>query len=178
MPIGYIIKTERVSAVEARYHRAMSIVTLILILYFVALAVLSSLKTTEINWRLAVMLRVFFPSWKFFEDYAEIPKLFFRASETDQWRIIEEPADRTALQLIFNPKGNQSLALGSLVQQLLFDLEKTKKVPDFEKTVSFELVRELVRRRLGPGARSYQFKLATVVNGQQDDILVSARFKT
>lgn len=155
----------------------MSTVIVVLVLYFLALAILSSLQPAEVSWRVAVLLRAFFPSWKFFEDYADIPKLFFRVRESDPWKMLEEPRARTRLGLLINPGGNQALALGSLVQQLLFDLQKTKDVPEFEKTVSFDLVRELVRRRVGPGVSSYQFKVANVINGHHDDILISPRYR-
>lgn len=155
----------------------MQTVIIVLVFYFVAIAALSSLKATEINWRIAIMIRAFFPSWKFFEDYADIPKVFFRTQDTDEWRIVEEPLHRSLFKLVFNPKGNQALAFGSLVQQLLFDLNKTKDVPEFEKTTSYALIQELVRRRLGPNTVTFQFKVANIINGKHDDILISPRFK-
>lgn len=98
------------------------------------------------------LLRVMFPSWKFFEEVAAVPVLFYRLetepNKFNQWQEIPQRPKRRALSLLFNPELNYYLACQSLFQQLesdIGDLQLESQVEQLFESVSYQLVLNLVK---------------------------------
>lgn len=121
------------------------------------------------------LFRAYIPNWRFFEDVGPMPVLLCRVGDGPWQPCLPQPK-RTLTQLVFNPGGNYLLACGNLLQHLTADLETAdESKPDlFEATVSYQLVKRLVRHelerqgRLKPKDR-YQFKICALVQGASDD---------
>jgi hypothetical protein len=153
---------------------------LALLIYFLALSAFTLLKRRTVPGKTLYLLRALFPSWRFFEDFDGESALFLRQScstgNFSEWQRCLPRAERRAHHLLFNPKTNYILAVGSLVQQLLAeisDLDCTN-AQSIEKLVSYQMVRNLVESELAksqsvPRASQYQFK----VSGSGEDWLVS-----
>lgn len=126
-----------------------------------------------------LLLRSLFPSWRFFESIGPALALSYRSAigggELGPWQEALPPVPRTALSLVFNPRGNLRLASQSLVERLLDDLESLtpEQAPH---SVSYQLVQSLICGKLGalPGAeeRRYQFRL-TLPEGAEECVFVS-----
>lgn len=166
------------------------------IAYGVILVLLASLRSIPVTNPLVQLLRVFFPSWKFFDDSGDIPHLWVRtatgtatASTTDtkdteivfcEWQpCIPSPA-RTWTTPFWNPKGNLRLAYDSLLMQLLMDV--TDHSEQLSQTVSYRLTERLAAQHVAtlPHASAvtrYQFKLtvtpASAILEPEQDILLS-----
>jgi hypothetical protein len=158
----------------------------LLLAYFALLLLLSRWKTATVPSRSVQLLRAFFPSWKFFDDIGDVPLLYVRVGATAEtlgdWETaLPRPARRWSA-LVLNAEGNFLLACGSLLQQLLGELEEADPAhPErVAESVAYELTRNLVCFRLAaraplPPGTHYQFKLRTLVpdGGDGEDVLVS-----
>ena len=96
--------------------------------FFVWLAIrlISKLRVTPVPGKAVFLFRAFFPSWRFFDDLADVPQLEFRWSrvgeELGPWILAFETPPFKFSSLVLNPKGNFALANQSLLSQLLSDL--------------------------------------------------------
>lgn len=148
--------------------------------YFLVILAFSLAKRKALPGKTLYLFRALLPSWRFFEDFDEAPTLYFRyASGTEQlreWeRCLKRPNRRLA-GLFFNPDTNYVLAAGSVVQQLLSevnDLAHTDTA-SIEKLVSYQLTKSLVQFELPQLADRFQFK----ISGVSEDILVSPTYLT
>jgi hypothetical protein len=159
---------------------------LLLICYFSALIAFSLLKRSAPSGSLGKVIqlfRAFFPSWRFFEDFDEAPVLYYRLETGDgsygTWERCLEKPKRRALDLVFNPHGNYVLAAGSLVQQLLSDIEQVEdsKPDEAEKLVSYQLTKNLVsyqikKHQAHARAARFQFK----ISANTEDLLLSPSY--
>src|SRR4051812_5994815 len=95
----------------------------LLLAYFLALALFSTVKRTTIAGKTIFMFRMFFPSWRFFDDIGHVPVLFYRKStqgkEFEPWVECLNKPTRKWRTLLLNPQGNFLLACGSLLQRLV-----------------------------------------------------------
>ena len=148
----------------------------LLLVYFGMLIAFSMLKARPISGRATHLLRAFFPSWKFFEDSGDIAVLFFRigarGQECGTWEAALPAPERSLKSLLWNPEGCFLLAAGSLLQQLASDLQEIPdgKENEFADSVSYELVRNLVRHAITQKYgdlrnHRYQFKVCAVSPG-------------
>jgi len=128
-----------------------------------------------------LLLRSLFPSWRFFEQIAELPVLRYRVARAHgdfgPWRDALVPVARTPGSLFSNARGNFALACQSLVERLSDDLDQVEpeSVP---ATVSYQLVQRLVLQRAraeagSEGAR-YQFQLNLPDGAEGDAFFLSA----
>jgi hypothetical protein len=152
----------------------------VLFFYFIALTVLSFRKRTNLPGKSIFLLRAFFPSWRFFEDLGDVPVLWYRVArvgtELGNWQNCTKRLTRRWHGLLLNPQGNLLLASGSLLQQLLSDVEQVdEKHPErVEKFVSYQLTRNLVRHQISEMAGlHYQFKLSAGSGTSCEDVLIS-----
>ncbi len=131
-----------------------------------------------------MLLRVLFPSWRFFEDLDWIPQLSFKLEGSESWIEVFEPETRCMGSLFLNARGNFRLAANSLVEQFTTDMANLKDDSKLEETVSYQLVRRLVEfrikelgfNRLG---LKYQFKVVSLEPGKtektvSDPLMISA----
>lgn len=158
----------------------------LLLAYFALLVVVSRWKSAAVPSRAVQLLRAFFPSWKFFDDIGDEPRLYLRAgvgATLGQWEPALPRPPRRWRALVYNADGNLLLACGSLVQQLCDELEATDPAhPErLTATVAYELTRNLVQFRLrerAPAATRYQFKLRLHrLDGSDEDVLVSPEYE-
>jgi hypothetical protein len=130
-----------------------------------------------------MMLRVFFPSWRFFDNLDWVPQLRFRivGQTDDHWYDIFDPEPRTLSTIFLNPRGNFRMAAHSLVEQFSNDMAEVNDDSKVENLISYQLVKQLVEFRMvelglaQEGVR-YQFRLDSIIPGksenQNDDSLM------
>ncbi len=148
-------------------------------LFLIALLAFTPLAKRFLKNRTFLLLRAFFPSWKFFEDVFEMPTLYFRTrpageSEFGPWVNCFSKIKRTPWMPLLNPEGNLLLAKYSLLQQLQYDLEEVKAGQEstFVDSVSYRLTKALAedtmtQKGIAKGSE-FQFKVSVV-----EDTLVS-----
>lgn len=134
------------------------------------LAGVSFLPRREVGHPLVALVRVLFPSWRFFDDVQVAPVLLVRTASGDgafgEWLpLLSPPRREWPLSLAWNPGGNLHLAEQVLLERLLADVAEWDETrgDDVDDLVSYELVVNLVRARLpaASGASTrFQFKLA------------------
>jgi hypothetical protein len=150
--------------------------------YFGLLVVFVLVKAVPVKSPAIQRLRAFFPSWKFFDDVGHVPVLLARvgarADALGPWQPCLAPAPRPWHAPLIDAEATLLLAYGSLLQQLVADVEELPDDADHEDTVSYQLTHHLVQARLAlaPGAH-YQFRLCLVEPGatptDDDDMIVS-----
>lgn len=126
------------------------------------------------NW-----LRLFIPSWRFFDQIGTISKLYYRVNLGDgymPWRICLEKPKRHVFNLLLNPNGNFYLPCLALVDRLVSE-EVTSNI---QNTISYRLVENLVRHTIldqNLKAKSFQFKVQIASENQVEDFLISEEVK-
>lgn len=74
---------------------------------------------------LATLLRLFVPSWRFFDETTSGIRLRVRvitpASGAGPWIEVLTPPSRRVWHAVWNPEGNRTLAAYSLLERLLLD---------------------------------------------------------
>ena len=152
----------------------------------VLLGFLPGLRDREFKGWAWKLFRVFFPSWRFFQELGSVPVLRFKILENPggEWIRCLEPAPRGWGSLFLNAKDNLRMAANSLVEQLIDDMSELQDEDEVESSVSYELVTRLVRfrireARLAQAGQSFQFKVTAVTPGtgeknEGEDLLISA----
>ena len=145
-------------------------------------------KTREVKSPILQLLKVFFPSWKFFEDSGRVPELLYRIDQGN-WKPAWSPPRRGWLKLAINSEVNYRLACQSLLEQVTQELEAPEwlaRPEGFAETVSYRLVQNLVLLEISqvekkPQDFSYQFKLATYLplarEATREDLLISPEMR-
>jgi hypothetical protein len=144
------------------------------------------------------LFRSFFPSWKFFEEFGELPKLFVRwgSNETQlgDWAQAFIPLERSWQSFFLNPEVNMRHLNETLLQQLKNESEKYLNSNDtiaFEgssaflitKSLALEFVQQQASSRTTPLPTKYfyQFKVSGVLPGNNqtppDDFIYSPIFE-
>ena len=150
---------------------------LILLCFFALLAAASLSKNRAINNKFLHLLRVFFPSWRFFEDLSELPVIEYRlkgaTGEPGAWMNIVRPKV-SAGNLFLNPAGNLFLATQSLLEQVQAEISELdpENTQNFTRTASYELCVNLVKYELQKrtlGITSFEFRLKRRLQGTSDD---------
>ncbi len=157
-------------------------------IYLGLLVLLARLKTREVKSPILQLLKVFFPSWKFFEDSGRVPELLYRIDQED-WKPAWTPPPRSWLKLAINSEVNYRLACQSLLEQVTQELEAPEWLAHPERyaeSVSYLLVQNLVLHEISrvekkPQVFSYQFKLATYLpragESTREELLISPEMK-
>lgn len=152
---------------------------------WLAIRLISKLRVTPVPGKAVFLFRAFFPSWRFFDDLADVPQLEFRWSrvgeELGPWILAFEKPQFKFSSLLLNPGGNFVLANQSLLSQLLSDLSdlqggdgamlsSDRAQEKIEELTSYRLVKSQVQYQVLRGARElqpkgvqvhYQFRLQT-----------------
>jgi hypothetical protein len=153
-----------------------------LIGYLAVLVAVALMRAVPVRSRAVQRLRAFFPSWRFFDDVGHVPLLLVRTGPSEdalgRWQRGLGTAPRRWNAIVLNPEANLQLAYGSLLSQLVADIEEMPESDDVEELVSYQLTHRLVRARHPmPGGIYYQFRVALVTPAAEptddDDILVS-----
>ena len=143
--------------------------------YFAIVLLVSWAKPVEVRSQWVQLLRMLLPSWRFFEELGDVPRLEFREGSDDSlgpWQPVIVPLRRSMRRLVYNPDGNLALACESLLQQLIGDVaDLAQPTSDVVAgLVSYRLTRNLVEQRIAKDASAYQFQV--VLGGE--DVIVSA----
>jgi hypothetical protein len=127
---------------------------------------------------LSSLLKLFFPSWRFFEEIGAAPRLHYRfasqGNKLGEWVLWQPKQTRKWNSLFLNAGGNLTLAYFSMIERLIQDSNDwDKKDPaQFADAVSYKLVEQFVRvqlRQYTGHARRFQFKVGT----DAEDALIS-----
>lgn len=147
----------------------MTATVLPLALVVLVLAVVAFLPRREVGHPLVALVRVLFPSWRFFDDVQVAPLLLVRVAQGDApfgtWqRLLVPPPRPWPRSLLWNPDGNLHLAEHVLLERLLTevaDLDESRS-ESVDELVAYELVVNLVRAKVAAErrpAQRFQFKL-------------------
>lgn len=125
------------------------------------------------------LFRALLPSWKFF-DRTDVPHaLYFRhhrgTEPWSEWREALPPRPHGFATLFLNPRGNDRLALASIVEEVLHDAERAADPSELESQVSYRLLVRLAHLQSPASDGAVQFKVS-YVNDQREafeDALVS-----
>ncbi len=156
-------------------------IIVLLVIYFLAVVALSTIKSSYVPGRAIYLFRALFPSWRFFEDLVDVPVLYFRVSSdgTDfgPWVPSFEKIERNWQSILLNPQGNLLFAYHGLLHQLENDIEEVdeSKAEEFVDSVSYKLVKNLVLTQV-PTNSHFQFKVSSVRQGKPEhavDVLFS-----
>lgn len=132
------------------------------------------------------IFRIFFPSWKFFDDSGVIYALKYRVCtkieemESAPWAVCPPKLKRSWRQLIANPWGNVALACDSVVQHLSASINEAVDNDDLiqlSNSVSYQTAQNMAQyfcRQTGLEYRFYQFKLTEQSRDAADtDVMIS-----
>lgn len=141
------------------------------LLALLALAALATrLPRTEVAHPGLQLVRVLVPSWRFFDDVQDVPRLHARYGRDEDalgpWLEVIDVPPRRLRALLFNPEGNATLLRHAMLERLEADLAalddralaEGRVQP--EQLVGYELVLNLVRcSPHAVGQRYCQFEL-------------------
>lgn len=102
------------------------------------------------------LLRIFIPSWRFFDELGQIATVSHRSRLADQsdfgpWQTSILKPTQSPAAFLFNPAGNIYLASQALVQQLMVDILNLKNETDtgsLEQLCSFQLLQKHIELQL------------------------------
>ncbi len=151
----------------------------------IALAAISAvvlLPRLQVRSRRLFLLRVLFPSWRFFENIGVNSWLQVRSraseGEWTEWQNALTPPLRSWTAILHNPEGNLYFARQSAVEHLVAEAEAR---PDsVAESVAFAVVRRIAEESVSSGLNSpngeLQFKIVQrdAACGEDEDFLVSS----
>lgn len=168
----------------------MDTINLVIIVFFFAVILgFAFAKPKYIPGRALFLIRALLPSWRFFEEVTEVPKLYFRLKANDYcepWASVLFTPKRKSDSLILNPESNLLFAYGGVLQHVIQDLEDAEDGETFMHSVSYRLTESLVRfevlrQALAEEGSDFQFKISTLMQGADEssveDVLISASHK-
>jgi len=141
--------------------------TIILVIFWVMKIAFNYLPEKDLK-----LLRILFPSWKFFEAITPFPKIFYRISHNgthySEWLSLppSEPI-RNIKNLIYNPEGNLYLAYQGQIEQLLNDiteLSSSNSTALIESLTSYKIVYSYIKEQilLRHKGKYFQFKIGAL----------------
>lgn len=146
-------------------------IVIAIIVLLLAGVVFSNSGKRRFNSKYMFIFRIFFPSWKFFDDSGVIYALKYRVCtkieemESAPWAACPPKLKRSWYQLMVNPKGNIALACDSVIQHLsasineVIDSDSQFQLSD---SASYKVAQNMVLyfcRQTEHDYRFYQFKL-------------------
>ena len=151
------------------------------------------MRDREFKGRGWMLFRALFPSWRFFENLDEVPRVRYRLlsydddskKKSEEWQEAVVPAPRSFGSIFLNPKDGLRMASQSLVEQFMTDVAELPKDGKVEALISYDLVLRLVRYQLRAHlplvsqSQRFQFKVVSVTPGinesmRGEDLLLSA----
>lgn len=127
--------------------------------------------------------RVFFPSWKFFEDIGASPQLFYRLKQSSgdfgSWTPLIHKQPRHLSHLFINPQILYLLSIQSLLQHITTAaaeaLDQQQTAMEFSQSVPYQLVKNCVIESLSKNKFTspvdFQFKVSTVDPAKPEQII-------
>ncbi len=150
-----------------------------LILAVLAFSGVVLLPRLQVRSRRLFLLRVLFPSWRFFETIGVVPRLEVRTrgpdGEWQAWQRALRPPRRDWSTVVFNPAGNLHFARQSAVEHLVSEAEAHEGPPEWLTSSSSYRIVQTLAKEAASGSEWFQFKIVQVdTDGTQEDFLVSA----
>ena len=133
---------------------------------------------------LSNILKLFLPSWNFFNDFSTVPRLDVRTihdGRESEWRPLYASAPtRSIRRVFFNADGNIELLEKNLIDRTAeeFADEDQKAVKRFQSDTNIRMLAGIARSRLTATqpADEFQFRLVMTNLGQPEEVLfVSTR---
>ena len=147
-------------------------------MFFLALliymGIMTLVGTTLMNNSYLKLLRVFFPSWRFFEAVTPIPKISYRLIQANQFKpewqdLPVHSKPRLWRQLWHNPQGNLYLHYQSRVEQLINDIatrSEEQSARDVTQSGSYQIIRSYIEEELQQyhpeGFQDFEFKIGVL----------------
>lgn len=161
-------------------------IAIAVIVVLLAGVVFSNSGKRRFNSRYMFIFRIFFPSWKFFDDSGVMYAITYRTCakmeemESTHWVACPPKLERSWYQLLVNPKGNIALACDSVVQHLSASVNEVidnDSHVQLSNSVSYKVAQNMVLyfcRQTGDEHRFYQFKLTEHSRDTADtDVMIS-----
>ena len=130
----------------------MDFTTLLILAYFVLLALTLRKRWGIIQGPWLFFFRAFFPNWKFYHGINPAPRLYVRGqSESGSWTnwfLIYPKLPRKLAHLIHNPAVNLALTHQNLVDHLASDINDLPVEKDVRDLVTYQLVTRLARQAI------------------------------
>lgn len=135
--------------------------------------------------RFIFLFRLFFPSWKFFDESSYLYYLKFRYCKENEditlvdWQFCPPKLNRNLKQMLINPDGNISLACESTLQHFYSDLyerQSTNNFKELAELTSYKNIQNLVKyfaEIIDKDFGKYQFKVSIMSELEEEDIIVS-----
>lgn len=110
------------------------------------------------------LIRLFFPSWRFFDELGAAPLLQYRikekTSEFGDWKVGVPSSPYAFGKLFLNPAGNLRNACNTMLERFVAELTKSEPDSSVESSVSYRLVEELLRAQLRENVGAiFQFRI-------------------
>ena len=131
-------------------------------------------------------LKLFLPSWNFFNDFAEAPRLEYcvisdRTGATDWRPLLTDHNTRDLGRVLFNPSGNLELLEASLVDRAVNELSEYPRSDRnrFAKSEAHSTLERLTRTRLAQLHSSsdsdrFRIRLVLIEHGAQAQIVFTS----
>lgn len=131
-------------------------------------------------------LKLFLPSWNFFNDFAEVPRLEYclvsSGTVAMDWKPLFADHDSRDLgRVLFNPSGNLELLEASLVERAVDELRDDPHSDRnrFAKSEAHSTLERLTRTRLAhlhssPGPDRFRFRLVMIEPGAPSRIVFTS----
>lgn len=130
------------------------------------------------------ILKLFLPSWNFFNDFSAAPRLDARIiheGQEHEWQpLYAENSTRSLTRIIFNSHGNLELLEKTFIDRAVdvFDEANPHFGKQFEQCPHHQTLIRIVRSRLVTTQHNdeFQFRLVMTIPGEPEEILfVSTR---
>ncbi|MBU6374529.1 MAG: hypothetical protein KGQ59_00895 [Bdellovibrionales bacterium] len=161
----------------------------LLLLACLGLSLVVALPRTVVGGRRLFLVRVLFPSWRFFESIGVVARLYVREVDGERgyqnWTPALKAPPLSWSNLFFNPHGNLYFAQQSAVEHLVSEIEESEEGGSLiEHSPAFALVHSIARDSIRSGVASangslsfsngFQFKVSLLdEDGVEEDLMIS-----
>jgi len=138
---------------------------------FIILCVMKGIFTLIPKQNLKLM-RILFPSWRFFEGLSPIPKIFYRTSQNgiyySEWSPLTQAEPiRNFKKLFHNPSENLALTYQVQIEQLLNDISElsiSTSAISIQSLTSYRIVYSYIKEQilLRHSDKYFQFKIGAL----------------
>lgn len=126
------------------------------------------------------VFKIFFPSWKFFDQLGSSPQLLFRIKSTvddqfDEWKNLTTPLPRRLSLFFINADGNLKMACDNHLHRTMIQVSQLNLDAEIvEASVDYHIIKNMVefhlKEVLKPSAPMlYQFKINIVNRSSSGD---------
>jgi hypothetical protein len=133
------------------------------------------------------LLKLFFPSWEFFDEHSKPVKLFYKYGITEhslqemEWHTAFELKPISFSNIFLNEEVNLLLAYNSAIENLIKDINDLNDVSNLHQLSSYIIVKAITLKQIQKNDNTffyYKFKLATTDNHKIEDVLISPNYET